>query len=61
MSDFTFLLLAVLAVTLSFVPSVHTMDTRLDDCNFHQSVDLSEFESTRTLLVNPPEGEVIPQ
>ena len=31
---------------------------RLEDCCFHESVDLSEFESSRTLLVKPPEGEV---
>eukprot|EP00735_Rhodelphis_limneticus_P008666 TRINITY_DN2184_c0_g1::TRINITY_DN2184_c0_g1_i1::g.12760::m.12760 TRINITY_DN2184_c0_g1::TRINITY_DN2184_c0_g1_i1::g.12760 ORF type:complete len:447 (-),score=96.71,sp/Q9SB50/AP4M_ARATH/49.89/2e-150,Adap_comp_sub/PF00928.16/5.6e-70,Clat_adaptor_s/PF01217.15/0.26,Clat_adaptor_s/PF01217.15/1.9e+03 TRINITY_DN2184_c0_g1_i1:712-2052(-) len=29
----------------------------LDDCNFHESVDLSEFESQRTLTFHPPDGE----
>ena len=30
----------------------------LDDANFHDSVDLSEFESKRCLLIVPPEGYV---
>ena len=29
----------------------------LDDCNFHDSVRLDEFESTRTLHFLPPDGE----
>jgi len=29
----------------------------LDDCNFHECVDLSEFSDTRTLSLYPPDGE----
>jgi hypothetical protein len=29
----------------------------LDDCNFHECVNLSEFEDTRTLSFFPPDGE----
>ena len=29
----------------------------LDDCNFHESVHLDEFETTRTLHFTPPDGE----
>merc|ERR1712087_334245 len=29
----------------------------LDDCNFHECVDLSEFSDTRTLSLFPPDGE----
>ena len=28
-----------------------------DDCNFHECVNLDEFENHRTLLLTPPEGE----
>mmetsp|Transcript_81868 Transcript_81868/g.163489 ORF Transcript_81868/g.163489 Transcript_81868/m.163489 type:complete len:500 (+) Transcript_81868:83-1582(+) len=31
----------------------------LDDCNFHECVNLSEFESTRTLSFYPPDGEFV--
>ena len=34
------------------------MGTRLDDYNFHESVNLSEFDNSRTLVVTPPDGEV---
>mmetsp|Transcript_11584 Transcript_11584/g.18380 ORF Transcript_11584/g.18380 Transcript_11584/m.18380 type:complete len:454 (-) Transcript_11584:15-1376(-) len=30
----------------------------LDDCNFHECVDLQEFSSMRTLCLSPPDGEV---
>ena len=29
----------------------------LDDCNFHSAVDYSEFDTNRTLKINPPDGE----
>lgn len=29
----------------------------LDDCNFHQSADLSEFNDFKLLTINPPDGE----
>jgi AP-4 complex subunit mu-1 len=31
----------------------------LDDCNFHDSVQLDSFESERTLVLLPPEGEFV--
>jgi len=29
----------------------------LDDCNFHECVNLEEFELSRTLTFQPPDGE----
>ena len=29
----------------------------LDDCNFHESVNTSEFDLNKTLRINPPDGE----
>lgn len=31
----------------------------LDDCNFHECVDLRDFESMKTLTINPPDGEFL--
>ena len=31
----------------------------LDDCNFHECVRLAEFDSERTIVLQPPEGEFI--
>ena len=31
----------------------------LDDCNFHECVNLDDFESTRTLALIPPDGEFV--
>jgi AP-4 complex subunit mu-1 len=31
----------------------------LDDCNFHECVDLKDFESMKTLAINPPDGEFL--
>lgn len=31
----------------------------LDDCNFHECVDLRDFESMKTLIINPPDGEFL--
>ena len=28
----------------------------LDDCNFHECVDLKDFEALKTLAINPPDG-----
>ncbi|EDO33069.1 predicted protein, partial [Nematostella vectensis] len=36
---------------------VSSMGVKLADCNFHKSVNLDEFESSRTLSVLPPDGE----
>jgi AP-4 complex subunit mu-1 len=30
----------------------------LDDCNFHESVALTRFDSERTLELVPPDGEI---
>ncbi len=30
---------------------------RIDDCNFHESVNMSEFDINRTLKISPPDGE----
>lgn len=30
----------------------------VDDCNFHECVNLGEFEHDRTLVLRPPDGEV---
>jgi len=38
---------------------VDSVAVRLDNCTFHESVNLSNFETTRTLVVRPPEGEFI--
>ena len=40
-----------------FLP-LDSVATGLDNCTFHESVDLTHFETTRTLVVRPPEGEV---
>lgn len=31
----------------------------LDDCNFHECVNLDDFEGTRTLALIPPDGEFV--
>ncbi|CAE7935844.1 AP4M, partial [Symbiodinium sp. KB8] len=31
----------------------------LDDCNFHDCVNLDEFEDNRSLTLVPPEGEFV--
>eukprot|EP00362_Geleiidae_sp_MMETSP1317_P001641 CAMPEP_0201282994 /NCGR_PEP_ID=MMETSP1317-20130820/7237_1 /ASSEMBLY_ACC=CAM_ASM_000770 /TAXON_ID=187299 /ORGANISM="Undescribed Undescribed, Strain Undescribed" /LENGTH=50 /DNA_ID=CAMNT_0047597573 /DNA_START=1 /DNA_END=150 /DNA_ORIENTATION=+ len=31
----------------------------LDDCNFHECVDLKEFEDFKRLLIKPPDGEFV--
>jgi len=31
----------------------------LDDCNFHECVNTSDFDLNRTLKINPPDGEFI--
>eukprot|EP00239_Pterosperma_sp_CCMP1384_P000351 CAMPEP_0197851156 /NCGR_PEP_ID=MMETSP1438-20131217/17406_1 /TAXON_ID=1461541 /ORGANISM="Pterosperma sp., Strain CCMP1384" /LENGTH=389 /DNA_ID=CAMNT_0043464657 /DNA_START=489 /DNA_END=1658 /DNA_ORIENTATION=- len=33
------------------------LGVQLDDCNFHSSVKLDDFETERTLLLLPPDGE----
>lgn len=30
----------------------------LDDCKFHECVDLAEFERDRVIVIHPPDGEV---
>lgn len=48
----------ILTEHIFFVSAVDSVAVRLDNCTFHESVDLSNFETTQTLVVNPPEGEV---
>lgn len=31
----------------------------LDDCNFHECVDLKDFEAMKTLAITPPDGEFL--
>jgi AP-4 complex subunit mu-1 len=31
----------------------------LDDCNFHECVDLRDFEAMKTLSITPPDGEFL--
>lgn len=31
----------------------------IDDCNFHENVNTSEFEMTKTMRIKPPEGEFV--
>ena len=31
----------------------------LDDCNFHECVDVRDFEAMKTLTINPPDGEFL--
>jgi AP-4 complex subunit mu-1 len=31
----------------------------LDDCNFHECVDLRDFEAMKTLAITPPDGEFL--
>jgi len=31
----------------------------LDDCAFHESVDVRDFDAMRTLAINPPDGEFL--
>lgn len=31
----------------------------LDDCNFHECVDLRDFDTMKTLIINPPDGEFL--
>ncbi|KAF7455937.1 putative coatomer protein complex, gamma sub-unit [Cryptosporidium felis] len=33
--------------------------TFIDDCNFHESVDVNEFLENKTITLRPPEGEMI--
>lgn len=31
----------------------------LDDCNFHECVDVRDFEAMKTISINPPDGEFL--
>lgn len=31
----------------------------LDDCAFHECVDVRDFDAMRTLAINPPDGEFL--
>ena len=31
----------------------------LDDCNFHECVDASDFEHSKSLTIVPPDGEFV--
>ena len=37
----------------------HMGSVVLDDCNFHECVDLKDFEAMKTLAINPPDGEFL--
>lgn len=41
---------------VSAPPTVYGL--MLDDCNFHEAVNLDEFDSNRALSLRPPDGEV---
>ena len=49
----------LLSIQFVFSSVVDSAAVRLDDCTFHESVDVSSFEATQTLVVSPPEGEVL--
>lgn len=36
-----------------------TSSVVLDDCNFHECVDLKDFEAMKTLQIMPPDGEFL--
>ena len=40
-----------------FLPPAHS-NVVLDDCKFHECVNLSEFEQDKILHITPPDGEV---
>ena len=50
---------SLLSKQFLFSFAVDSAAVRLDDCTLHESVDLSSFEATQTLVVSPPEGEVL--
>lgn len=33
--------------------------TSIDDCSFHECVDATDFESMKTLTIQPPDGEFL--
>ncbi len=35
---------------------VNLSNAKIDDCNFHESVNTTEFDINRTLKINPPDG-----
>lgn len=39
------------------IGAAYTLVT-LDDCKFHECVDLTEFERDRVIIIHPPDGEV---
>lgn len=32
---------------------------KLDDCAFHESVNLTDFDTLKTLAIEPPDGEFL--
>lgn len=40
-------------------PSSYSSGIQIDDCNFHQCVNSKEFLTTKSLFINPPEGEFV--
>jgi AP-4 complex subunit mu-1 len=40
-------------------PSTYSSSSILDDVLFHESADISEFESQRIISINPPDGEFV--
>lgn len=40
-------------------PEAGAVGVILDDCNFHESANTSEFDINKTIKINPPDGEFI--
>ena len=49
--------LPALAAICLPIGAAYTLVT-LDDCKFHECVDLTEFERDRVIIIHPPDGEV---
>lgn len=47
----------VLNDDISIGRSNYGSSSSIDDCNFHPNVNVKEFESHKTLYINPPDGE----
>jgi AP-4 complex subunit mu-1 len=40
-------------------PAMKDGKVMLDDCAFHESVDLTDFDAMKTLAIDPPDGEFL--
>jgi AP-4 complex subunit mu-1 len=47
----------VLNDDISIGRTTYSSGSNIDDCNFHPSVNAKDFESMKTLFINPPDGE----